>query len=170
MTPAFLEKQIPAELERFPLVPWRDPSSVSPADLKSYIATLERSVEDNPQSADLRTCLGMAYAMNYEVYKSMDTFEAAVQLSPSHFFAQLKYSELLYRVRALERAEEETVKAVDLAANHWELGLARKQLLEIRRLRREGSQRPAWTKGLTVPAIALAGMIALFPIAIVLTR
>ena len=90
----------------------------------------------------------MAYAMNYEAYKSMDTLEAAVRLDETHFFAQLKYSELLYRLRALPRAEEETLKALNLAGNGWELSLARKQLQEIRRLIREGTQKPEWNKSL----------------------
>ena len=70
----------------------------------------------------------MAHAMNYDVYKSMDALEAAVQLEPDNFFAQLKYAELHYRLRALIRAEEETLKASELAGNAWELSLARKQL------------------------------------------
>ena len=98
----------------------------------------------------------MAYAMNYDVYKSMDALECAVQLEPEHFFAQLKYSELFYRFRALVRAEQETLKAIELAGNSWELSLARKQLQEIRRLMREGTQKPEWTKPLTLPAILLA--------------
>lgn len=170
MTPAIRLEANVAGLERVPLVPWKDPSSVSPEQLAGYIGMLERAVRENPESADLRTCLGMAYAMNYDVYKSMDSLEAAVNLAPQHFFAQLKYSELLYRVRALERAEVETVKALNLAENAWEVSLARKQLAEIRRLRREGTQRPAWTKGLTAPSLALLGMLILFSIAFVLTR
>src|SRR5947209_6990880 len=118
-------------------VPWRDPHTVSPVELKEYIGFLEAACEEHPHSADLRTCLGMAYAMNYEVYKSMDTLEAAVGLDETHFFAQMKYSELLYRLRTLERAEEETVKALNLAGNGWELSLARKQLHDIRQKRRE---------------------------------
>lgn len=140
---------------RLPPIPWRDPHSVSPAELADYIQLLERGCAENPESADLRTCLGMAYAMNYEVYKSMDALETAVQMDPAHFFAQLKYAELFYRLRALLRAEEETRKAVDLAGNPWELSLARKQLQEIRRLMREGTQRPAWTKPLTFPAVLM---------------
>lgn len=170
MTPAIVVNRMPAELERVPLVPWKDPSTVSPAELAGYITMLERAVEANPESADLRTCLGMAYAMNYEVYKSMDSLETAVNLAPKHFFAQLKYAELYYRLRALERAEEETVKAVDLSANAWELGVSRRLLLEIRRLRREGTQKPAWTKGLASPAVALAGMFILLSLAFILTR
>lgn len=143
---------------RLPPVPWRDPHTVSPKDLERFIGELERECVRNPESADLRTCLGMAYAMNYDVYKSMDALEHAVTSQPDHFFAQLKFAELHYRVRALIRAEEETIKAVDLATNSWELGLARKQLQEIRRLQREGTQKPEWTKSLKSPAIALLVM------------
>jgi hypothetical protein len=147
---------------RLPPVPWRDPHTVSPADLARYIQNLELACEQNPRSADLRTCLGMAYAMNFEVYKSMDALELAVALEPDHFFAQFKYAELNYRLRALIHAEQETLKAVDLARNSWELSLARKQLQEIRRLMRDGTQKPEWTKPLTKPAVVLMAMMALF--------
>src|SRR5947209_16860329 len=116
---------------RLPPVPWRDPNTVSPAQLKSYIQSLESACELQPRSADVRTCLGMAYAMNYDVYKSMDALEYAVQMEHGHFFAQLKLAELNYRLRALVRAEQETLKALDLATSAWELSLARRQLQEI---------------------------------------
>ncbi len=151
---------------RLPPVPWRDPQTVSPARLADYIRTLEAACLDNPRSADLRTCLGMAYAMNYEVYKSMDALELAVQLEPANFFAQLKYAELHYRLRALVRAECETLKAVDLASSAWELSLARKQLQEIRRLMREGTQKPEWTKPLTTPAFCLLAMLVILCVAV----
>lgn len=152
---------------RLPPIPWRDPYTVSPADLARYIQTLETACEQNPRSADLRTCLGMAYAMDYQVYKSMDALELAVGLEPDHFFAQLKYAELHYRLRALIRAEQETLKALDLAGNAWELSLARKQLQEIRRLMREGTQKPEWTKSLTMPGLMLVAMVIIFSIAMV---
>lgn len=151
-------------------VPWRDPSSVSKEDLAVYIGSLEKACQDNPRSTDLRTCLGMAYAMNYDVYKSMDALEAAVSLDEMHFLAQLKLSELFYRLRALPKAEEETIKAVNLAQNGWELSLARKQLQEIRRLIREGTQKPAWTKSLRMPVMVLAAMVALFSILTMVTK
>ena len=68
---------------RLPPVPWRDPHTVSPALLAQHIAELEHACEQHPQSADLRTCLGMAYAMNLDVYKSMDALEYAVEPSRS---------------------------------------------------------------------------------------
>ncbi len=151
---------------RLPPVPWRDPHTVSPVQLAEYIRNLELTCEQNPRSADLRTCLGMAYAMNYEVYKSMDALELAVRLEPEHFFAQLKYAELHYRLRALIRAEQETLKAADLATNAWELSLARQQLQEIRKLMREGTQKPEWTKPLAAPAVLMLVMALMLCMAV----
>jgi hypothetical protein len=149
---------LPERPLRPPPVPWRDPHTVSPAKLAEYIRSLEHACEENPRSVDLRTCLGMAYAMNYDVHKAEDALQLATELEPDHFFAQLKYAELHYRLRAMIRAEQETLKALDLAGNAWELGLARKQLHEIRKLMREGTQRPEWTKPLTRPALCLLAM------------
>ena len=139
-------------------IPWRDPHTVEPEELQGYIATLERACLENPENADYRTCLGMAHAMNFDVYKSMDVLEEARRIEPQNFLAQLKYSELYYRLRALDKAEVETRTAVDLAGNAWELSLARKQLAEIRRLKRDGTQKPAWTKPLTAPVVMLVLM------------
>jgi hypothetical protein len=103
----------------------------------------------------------MAYAMNFQVYKSMDALECAIQSEPNHFFAQLKYSELHYRLRALIKAEQETICALELAGSPWEYTLATKQLQEIRTLMRAGTQKPEWTKSLKAPAIWLAIMTLL---------
>ena len=138
---------------RLPPVPWRDPHSVDPVQLAGHIATLEQQCLEHPNNADLRTCLGMAHAMNFDVYKSMDALEEARRMEPENFWAQQKFAELYYRLRALDRAEEETKRALDLAGSAWEMSVARKQLQEIRRLRREGTQKPAWTKPLASPAV-----------------
>lgn len=152
---------------KLPSLPWRDPHSVPPEQLQNYIASLQQLCEHHPYSSDLRTCLGIAHAMNFEVYKSMDALERAVQLDPKSFIAQIKYAELLYRLRAVQRAEEETLKAMDLCQEPWELMLARRQLQEIRKLWREGTQKPAWTKSLTLPSVCL---LVLFVLASVMVR
>ena len=142
-------------------VSWRDPHSVPPAELKKVIASLEQACAENPANADLRTCLGMAHAMNYDPYRSMDVLEEARALEPSNFLAQFKFAELHYRLRALDVAEPETRRALDLAGSQWEMAVARHQLSEIRRLRREGTQKPTWTKSLTIPVVTLVTMMAL---------
>lgn len=142
-----------------PAVPWRDPHSVSPVELTAYIQQLEEACLANPRSADLRTCLGMAHAVNYDVDKSMDALEDATTLEPDNFWAQLKYAELHYRLRVLKRAEEETRRAADLAANPFQLALARQQMKEIRALQYTSVRNVEWTKPLTIPALVLSAMI-----------
>jgi hypothetical protein len=143
----------------FALVPWRDPHTVSPADLSATIETLKEACLAQPRSADLRTCLGVAYAMNCDVDRSMGSLEEAVALAPGSFWPQLKYAELHYRLRVLTKAEEETLKALNLATNSWELSIARKQLQEIRTLKRSSVRNVEWTKPLTAPALVLSGML-----------
>jgi len=153
--------KLQAQLQSIPPVPWRDPQSVSPEDIRGYIQTLEAACLEHPRSAELRTCLGMAYAVNYDVYKSMDALEAATTLDPTHFWAQLKFAELQYRLRALVLAEKETLRAVDLAQNTWQLSLARRQLQEIRALNRASTRNVTWDKPLTIPALVLSAMVVL---------
>jgi tetratricopeptide (TPR) repeat protein len=143
-----------ARPSRLPSLPWRDPHSVPPEELAEFIASLAKACVENPENADLRTCLGIAHAMNYDVYRSMDALEEARRIEPDNFFAQLKYSELLFRLRVIDRAEEETSSALNLAGNNWELSLARKQLSEIRQMRRKGLTRPLCTKSLRTSGIA----------------
>jgi hypothetical protein len=133
--------------------PWRDPHSVPPQQLAEFIASLTEACANNPDNANMRTCLGIAHAINYDVYRSMDTLEEARRIQPGNFFAQFKYAELFFRLRVVDRAEAETLAALELAANNWELSLARRQLSEIRRLTRIGMTRPRWTKPLKVPTL-----------------
>jgi tetratricopeptide (TPR) repeat protein len=144
-----------------PPVPWRDPYSVSPKDLAVYIEQLEAACAANPASADLRTCLGMAHAVNYDVYRSMDALEEARDLDPDNFWAQLKYAELHYRLRALNRAEAETRQAAELARTPLQLAIARKQMKEIRELQHSSVRNVEWTKPLRVPALVLTAMLVL---------
>lgn len=137
---------------------WRDPHTVPAEELKAVIVRLEEACQAYPESADLRTCLGMAHAMNYEAYKSMDALEEARRLEPGNFWAQFKFAELMYRLRALPRSEEETLRALELAQDGWQASMARKQLQEIRRLIREGTQKPTWTKSLKGPSFVLAAL------------
>lgn len=148
-----------------PAVPWRDPHTVPPEELARHIQRLEQACLENPQSADLQTCLGMAYAMTYDAYKSMDALERAVSIDPTHFWAQFKHAELHYRLRLLLRAEEETVKALNLAETPWQLSLARKQLQEIRRLSRDATRNVAWDKPLAAPALVLSLLMLLLFVA-----
>ncbi len=140
-------------------LPWRDPHAIPAGELASYIGALEQACLDNPRSADLRTVLGMAHAVNHDVPRSMDALEMAMALDPASFWASLKYAELHYRLRALNRAEELTVTALNLAANGWQLSLARKQLQEIRRLKSSCTRNLSWKMPVVAPLVALSAVL-----------
>ena len=142
-----------------PSVFWRAPQTVPPEDISASIKTLEQACLAEPRSANLRTCLGMACAMNFDVSKSMDALEVAVTIDPGNFWAQLKYAELHYRLRVLNKAEKETRKALDLATNSWQLSIARKQLQAIRTLKLSSVRNVEWTKPLAAPALVLSAML-----------
>jgi hypothetical protein len=144
-----------ATFDRAPAFPWKDPFAVAPDKLGEIILSLQNACAQNPANAALRTFLGMAHAMNYDVYQSMDALEAACKIAPQNFFAQLKYSELFFRLRLMDRAEEETSRALALANSGAEITVVRRQLSEIRRLKRKGVERTAWTKSLRVSAIGI---------------
>ena len=145
-----------------PAVPWRDPHTVSPRDLAGYIGSLELSCREHPDSPELWTCLGMAYAVNHDVVKSMDALETATAVEPTHFWARLKNGELHYRLRTLDVAEDETLKAVEVAETALQLSMARKQLREIRainprRVRRDAPA-SAWGRALFLAGLFLVAV------------
>lgn len=146
-----------------PSVPWRDPYDVAPNDLAAYITQLEQACAAHPQSADLRTCLGMAHAVNYDVDRAMTALQDARTVDPDNFWAQLKYAELHYRLRVLDTAEAETRRAAELAASPVQLAIARKQLRDVRALKQGCVRNVHWTKPLTIPALVLSlGIISIF--------
>src|ERR1700676_3684213 len=75
---------------RLPALPWRDPHSVPPEQLAEFIASLTEACAKNPENADLHTFLGIAHAMNLDIYRSMDALEEARRIEPENFLAQLK--------------------------------------------------------------------------------
>lgn len=140
-------------------VPWRDPHAIPPTELAAYIGALEEACLDNPRSADLRTVLGIAHAVNCDVPRSMEALEVAVSLDPGNFWASLKYAELHSRLRALNRAEELTTTALNLATNGWQLSLARKQLQEVRTLKRNSTRNLSWKMPIAGPILALSATL-----------
>ena len=59
-------KRLQPRGDALPPVPWRDPYGVSPGELATYIQQLEDACVANPRSADLRTCLGIAHALDHD--------------------------------------------------------------------------------------------------------
>lgn len=147
----------PAAVLRLPLpIPWRDPQSVPKDLLRQHITHLEQRCDAQPESADLLTCLAMAYAMDLRVEDAQRTLEKAKQAAPAHFWAQFKIAELQYRARALAVAEREMLRALDLASSESEYSLTRGYLKEIRTAMRDNAKKPLWSGDLRGPALVAA--------------
>ena len=114
---------------------------------------LEQACLENPQSADLRTCLGMAYAMNYDVYKSMDALEDARRRRSRTTSGRSSSTPSCTTGCARSTApRRKRCRALELADNPWQLAVARQQLQEIRRLSARGRpQRRTGPSRSTVP-------------------
>jgi hypothetical protein len=131
----------------------------------------EKLVQE-PASVGARTCPGIERAVNCDFYKSMDVLEETRALEPGSFLAQFKYAELQYRLRALEVAETETQRALELASSFWEFTQARNQLSEIRRVRRKGTIKPTWdrAKSLAISVICYALILAIVAVLFTVSR
>ena len=126
---------------------------------------MEKACQDNPESADMRTCLGMAYAMNYDAYKSMDTLETAVKLDETHFFAQLKlrpsYGTGCGDCNARSRRPSKRSNWRGTPGSFpW---LASNCRLSVE-LMRNGTQKPEWNKPLRTPSLVLMGLMVVLSV------
>ena len=144
-----------------PALPWRDPHTVPLEQRQALVQSLKEACEKNPESADLRTYLAMAHAVDYAPYESLDALTEALKIDPKHFFAQLKLAEMWYRLRAIVRAEEECLKALQLAANPSQYRMARAQLQEIRRIANNSYARPTWNKPMLPAALFMVAVFVL---------
>jgi len=124
---------------------FRNPRVLESHERLNLVAQLRRAVELAPQVVELRVMLGMALCVNLEAQEAMDELQQAVEMAPDSFIAQLKYGELMMRLRVCDKAAEHTHHAACLAANSMQAELARKQATTIRTMMREGIERGGYS-------------------------
>ena len=120
---------------------FRDPRVLEVHERLDLVAQLRSAVELAPQVVELRVMLGMALCVNLEAQEAMEQLREAVEMEPNNFIAQLKYGELMMRLRICDKAAEHTHEAARLATNPMQSDLARKQAATIRTMMREGVER-----------------------------
>lgn len=124
---------------------FRDPRVLQPHERLDLLAELRSAVELAPQVVELRVMLGMALCVNLEAQEAMEELRQAVQMAPDNFIAQLKFGELMMRLRVCDKAAEHTQEAARLASNAIQSELARKQAAAIRTMMREGIERGGYS-------------------------
>lgn len=132
--------------------------------LNEYIRFLEQTLLTQAPTADVHTLLGMAHMSNGDVYLAVQSLEAAIALDGDHFFAHLRYSDLLFRMGALRHAEMKARRAVSLARSISEWRLAKDQLRRIRlSVGRLAAGLRLWSSGAGAqrwPFVALLSLVA----------
>jgi tetratricopeptide (TPR) repeat protein len=135
--PAVVGEQTSRQLTRM----FRDPRVLEASERTELVAALREAVALAPQVTEVKVLLGMALSVDLQVQESLETLRAAARQAPDSFIAQLKFGELLMRLRICRQAEEVTHKAAKLAANAAQSDLARRQAATIRVMLREGVER-----------------------------
>lgn len=120
---------------------FRDPRVLDQGDRGELVTQLRAAVEMEPSIPEIRVLLGMALCVDLKPQEAMEHLRQATQQAPDCFIARLKFGELLMRLRICRQAEEETLKAAQLATNDIQAELARKQAATIRTMLREGIER-----------------------------
>ena len=118
-----------------------DPRVLEKNERAELMTQLGDCVEKYPKVSELRVLYGMALCVNLEVQDAMEEFGEAVALAPDSYIAHLKMGELWMRLRVMEKAEDHTKRATQLAQNMAQSELARRQAAQIRTMRREGIER-----------------------------
>ncbi len=89
------------------------------------IENLRRAVEADPHSLEAYLHLGIALVMDAQVYEAIDTFEAALALSPHDFMINLKLAELYLKLCVPEKGHTYLRAARDASSTSEERQLVR---------------------------------------------
>ncbi len=130
------------------------------------VSKLEKAVECSPQYSDAYVGLGMAYAMDSQIYPALDSFERAALLNPQNFYARFKLAQFYFKLRVPKKGYEEAARALECASTFEERKLVA-HILQEERKREPGSlKRPTWDRPFTsrflyVGAAVVMGVLAL---------
>ncbi|HEY7164176.1 MAG TPA: tetratricopeptide repeat protein [Candidatus Binatia bacterium] len=81
--------------------------AIEAKDFKAAVGHLSKAVQENPKNADAQSMLGFAYRKLGTFDKSMDAYQAALKLDPSHRSAREYLGELYLDMNQPANAEKE---------------------------------------------------------------
>lgn len=129
---------------------FQDPNTLERPERADLVEQLKEAVALEPQVSELRVLLGMALCVNFDGQSALEELREACRLEPDSFIAQLKFGELLMRLRVCDQAAEHTQLAAELATSSLQSDMARRQAATIRTMQREGIERGGYGKALKI--------------------
>jgi tetratricopeptide (TPR) repeat protein len=132
----------------------------------------EKAITADPTFADGHVGLGIALAVEYDIYTAIDHLERAAQLEPGNFYAHFKLGQLYFKLRVPRKGYDEMARALDCVSSLAERRLVAQLIKEEKQREKNDVQRPWWNKGFSRRSVALGlcGVTALFAAAVIFLR
>ncbi|SRR6266496_1488782 len=110
-----------------------------PADA---VELLTRTVELAPYFSEARICLGLAYALTYNIYPAIDQLEVAGKIDPENFAAHYTLAKLNFKLRIPQKGYEAASQALKCITQLEQRKMLTELLKEERARERNGIARP----------------------------
>ncbi len=114
--------------------------------LSEAIENLKRAIEVDSQSIEAHLDLGIALAIDTQVYQAIDVFEAALALSPNDFMVNFKLAELYLRLSVPEKGRQYLRTAMEACSNAEERQLVRALMSQEADREKRRIYRPTFVK------------------------
>ncbi len=127
------------------------------AEPAEAVELLTRAVELAQHFPEARICLGLAYALTYNIYPAIDQLEIAGQLDPQNFAAHFSLAQLNFKLRIPEKGYEAAKHALKCVGTLEQRRMLTELLKEERARERNGIARPATNRPYSKLGLLLAG-------------
>jgi tetratricopeptide (TPR) repeat protein len=134
------------------------------AEPAEAVELLTRTVELAPNFPEARICLGLAYALTFNIYSAFDQLEKAGELDPESFAAHFTLAKLNFKMRIPQKGYEAATQALKCVTTLEQRKMLTELLKEERARERNGIARPWFNKpysrtGLFITGSGLAAAI-----------
>jgi Tfp pilus assembly protein PilF len=113
---------------------------------REAIIRLKEAVTRAPHYSNGHVGLGIAYAMDSQVYPALDHFEKAAEVDASNFYAHFKLAQFYFKLRVPKKGYERAAYALKCASTVEEKKLVAQILKEERQREAAGVRRPTWDR------------------------
>ncbi|HSS95653.1 MAG TPA: hypothetical protein VLK33_01410 [Terriglobales bacterium] len=127
------------------------------AEPAEAVELLIRTVELAPHFPEARTCLGLAYALTYNIYPAIDQLEIAGRLDPQNFAAHYTLAKLNFKLRIPQKGYDAAKLALKSVTTLEQRKMLTELLKEERARERNGIARPWFNKPFSKTGLYLAG-------------
>ncbi len=127
------------------------------AEPAEAVELLCRTVELAPYFPEARICLGLAYALTYNIYPAIDHLEAAGKIDPENFAAHYTLAKLHFKLRVPQKGYEAARQALQCITNLEQRKMLTELLKEERARERDGIARPWFNKPFNKPVRYIMG-------------